>query len=105
MRIARKQSPHGAISQIWAVVAHNVSPGRLKTISEIVPSILIVTGDEDHLISPANSRYLHEHLPESQYEVLKGFGHGLPAQDPPRFNALLETFLDRAKAKLTGSLD
>ena len=105
MRIARKQSPLGAVSQMWAALAHSVSPERLKTISEIVPSILIVTGDEDHLISPVNSYYLHEHLPESQYELFKGFGHGLPAQDPPRFNALLETFFDRAKAKLAGSFD
>ena len=90
---------------MWAALAHNVSPERLRTVSEVIPSILIVTGDKDHLISPVNSRYLHEHLPGSQYEVLKGFGHGLNAQDPPRFNALLETCFDRAKAKLTGSLD
>lgn len=90
---------------MWAVTAHSVSPERLKTISEIIPSILIVTGDNDHLIWPVNSRYLHEHLPGSQYELLKGFGHGLPAQDPPRFNALLGAFFDRAKVKLAGSLD
>lgn len=104
MRIARKQSPLGAVSQMWAVLGHHVNPERLKTISEIVPSVLIVTGDEDHLISPVNSHYLHEHLPGSQYELFEGFGHGLPGQDPPRFNALLETFLHRAKAKLAGAI-
>jgi len=85
---------------MWAVLAHNVSPARLKTISQVIPSVLIVTGDKDHLIFPVNSRYLHDHLPGSQYEVFKGFGHGLLGQDPPRFNALLEAFITRAKTKL-----
>jgi pimeloyl-ACP methyl ester carboxylesterase len=103
MQVARKQSPLGAVSQMWAVWTHRVKPGRLRTISEVIPGILIVTGDEDHLVRPENSRYLHEQLPGSQYEVFKGFGHGLPGQDPPRFNALLEAFIVRVNAKLAGS--
>lgn len=91
------------MSQTWAALTHHVKPERLRTISEVVPSILIVTGDEDHFVWPANSRYLHDHLPGSQYEVFKGFGHGLPAQDPARFNALLEVFIARTNAKLAGS--
>jgi len=105
LQTARKQFPLGAISQLWAALTHSVSPERLKTISEVIPSILIVTGDEDNLIWPVNSRYLHERLPGSQYEVFKGCGHGLPAQDPPRFNALLEAFIARTNARLAGSAD
>ena len=86
---------------MWAALAHHVSPERLRTISEVIPSVLIVTGDKDNLIRPVNSRYLHDHLPGSQYEVFKGFGHGLLGQDPPRFNALLEAFITSTKTKLT----
>ena len=61
-----------------------------------------MTGATDYLIWRANSCYLHEHLPGPQYEVLRGFRHGLPVQDPLRFNALLDTCITRAKAKLAG---
>jgi len=41
----RRQTLHGALSQIGAVITHRVSNAQLKGINEKVPRILIVTGD------------------------------------------------------------
>jgi pimeloyl-ACP methyl ester carboxylesterase len=90
IEITKPQTLMGSISQMAAGLTHSVSPARLHAISLSVPKVVIVTGDEDHLVDPRNSAYLKKHMPDAEYIVFGATGHAIQAQRKERFNALLE---------------
>jgi pimeloyl-ACP methyl ester carboxylesterase len=47
--------------------------GRL---GQIVAPTLVVTGDADRLVPPANSHLLAARIPGAELEILAGAGHG-----------------------------
>jgi len=102
MAVTRIQKPLGAISQMWAGFTHHVQPRRLSQISQTIPKVLIVTGDQDHLMRPSNSAYLKQHMPEAEYVVWKDTGHVANIQRAGRFNALLERVFVEGEARLGG---
>lgn len=73
-----------------AALTHHVSPERLRHISRSIPKVLILTGDQDHLVRPSNSVYLKSHMPEAELVEWDHTGHGIHIQRRDRFNALLE---------------
>ena len=85
-----------------AAMTHNVSPERLRQISGSIPKVLIVTGDEDHLVDPANSRYMKEHMPEAELVEWTEAGHGIQVQCQKQFNALLERVVKEGRERLAG---
>ena len=100
--VTRIQKPLGALSQMWAGFTHHVQPERLAQISKTIPKVLIVTGDQDHLVRPSNSAYLKEHMQEAEYIMWKDMGHVVCAQHVGRFNALLERGFLEGEARLKG---
>ena len=76
----RRQTLAGAFAQLRAVATHRVSSAQLREINEHIPAMAILTGDEDNLVNPANSEFLHKHLPAAEYHVFKAAGHALPMQ-------------------------
>ncbi|KAH9020114.1 Alpha/Beta hydrolase protein [Lactarius hengduanensis] len=80
----------GAVSQMWAGLTHHMEAERLAQISKAIPKVLILTGDQDHIIRPSNSAYLSEHMPEAEFVVWTDTGHFVHMQYVKRFNALLE---------------
>ena len=97
------QKPRGAVSQMWAVLMHHVGADRLAQISKTIPKILILTGDQDHLVRPSNSAYLSKHMPEAEFIVWKDTGHVANMQHVERFNTLLERVFLEGLARLEGS--
>ncbi|KAG8841213.1 hypothetical protein FRC20_005151 [Serendipita sp. 405] len=97
IEVQRKQTLGGSFSQMAAVMTHKVSPERLNKIGTSIPKILILTGDIDHLIRPVNSEWLHEHIPQAEYQVWKGAGHGLIGQFSKRFNELLDKVIKEGR--------
>ncbi len=63
--------------QFGAVLGHSTGR-RLASIQ--VPT-RVVTGDQDSLVPPANSRLLRERIPNATLELLPGVGHGIPLMD------------------------
>lgn len=102
--LSRIQKPLGAISQMWAGFTHRVQAERLAQISKTIPKLVILTGDEDHLIRPTNSVYLKKHMPEAEYIVWKDTGHVVNLQHVERFNALLERVFSEGDAKMAGHI-
>ncbi|KAI0736621.1 Alpha/Beta hydrolase protein [Fomitopsis betulina] len=98
--VTRPQKPIGALSQMAAAMTHNVSPERLREISKSIPKVLIVTGDEDHLVDPENSRYMKEQMPEAELVEWAGAGHGIQVQCRNKFNALLERVVKEGRERL-----
>ena len=45
---------------------------------ERIPHLLILQGDRDRIVSPAQAQQLHEKLPTSQYFLIENAGHALP---------------------------
>jgi pimeloyl-ACP methyl ester carboxylesterase len=73
-----------------AALTHNVSNERLKKIGETIPSVAIVTGDEDHLIKTKMSRTIKDAMPDAEFVEWKNTGHSIQAQRPREFNTLVE---------------
>ncbi|CCA67531.1 related to alpha/beta hydrolase [Serendipita indica DSM 11827] len=86
----RKQTLAGSIAQTAAARSHHVTSDRLHKLGQSIPKIWIVTGDVDHLVKPVNSEFLHQHMPQAEYQVWKGVGHGIIGQEPEKFNKNLE---------------
>jgi 3-oxoadipate enol-lactonase len=75
---AEPMNPRSYFSQLTAVVGHSTG-FRLKRIG--CPTV-VVTGDDDVLIPPHNSRVLARLVPGAHLEVLRACGHAIPASDP-----------------------
>ena len=100
--IAKPQLLLGHLSQMAAALTHHVSPSRLAFISARIPKIIIVTGDEDHLVAPEGSRRLWQGMVSDQdidgkggqdlrVELVQweGTGHGIHVQRAREFNELI----------------
>ena len=89
-----------------AGLTHYVSPARLRKISSSIPKVLILTGDQDHLVHYSNSQNLQRNMPEAEFVLWENTGHGISAQWKARFNALLEkTFEGGRLAVAAASVD
>ncbi|KAI0080593.1 alpha/beta-hydrolase [Panus rudis PR-1116 ss-1] len=100
MEITRPQTFFGTISQMIAGMTHHVSPARLNSISKSIPKVVIITGDEDHLVSPKNSFYLKKHMPEAEFIQWKETGHGIHMQQKKMFNELIERVVREGKERI-----
>ena len=98
----RVQKPMGAVSQMWAGFTHHVQVERLAQISQTIPKVMILTGDEDHLMRPTSSAYLKKHMAEAEYVVWKDTGHVVNMQHVERFNTLLEGVFQEGQARMEG---
>lgn len=65
--------------------------GKVSTL--IVPT-LIITGDDDVIISPRNSRFLHREIPYSTLVVVPHGGHYVHVEQPERVAEDLNRFTD-----------
>jgi pimeloyl-ACP methyl ester carboxylesterase len=77
--LLREQAPRAPafFGQLGAVLSHSTGH-RLDRIR--VPT-RVVTGDEDKLVVPFNSKVLSERIPGAALEVLPGVAHGVPLLD------------------------
>ncbi|KAJ7445772.1 alpha/beta-hydrolase [Mycena galericulata] len=92
----------GSLSQMFAALTHRVTPQRLRSISEAIPKVLILTGDDDNLVSPSNSHYLHSCMPAAELVEWEGTGHAIHVQRPKKFNQLLERVFREGRRKAGG---
>ncbi|KAH9050911.1 Alpha/Beta hydrolase protein [Lactarius deliciosus] len=98
--MTRAPKPLGLVSQMSAGLTHHVEAERLAQISKSIPKVLILTGDQDHLVRPSNSAYLSKHMPEAEYVVWKETGHAVHLQHAERFNSLLERVFLEGRASV-----
>jgi 3-oxoadipate enol-lactonase len=88
-------SMEAILGQVAAVMSHKATD-RLKQIR--VPT-LVITGDADRLIPPANSDILAREIPGARLVKLSGGSHGFNFETPEEFNREVLAFLaDSARA-------
>jgi len=56
--------------------------------------VLLLHGEQDRIIPPGASRWLHAHLPDSTLEIIEDDGHALPAHHFAGVINRIEAFLD-----------
>lgn len=64
-----------------------------ERLGQITAPTLVVTGDEDVLVPPANSNILAERIPGASLKIVKGAGHGFFWEAPQEVIALTREFL------------
>ncbi|KIJ43991.1 hypothetical protein M422DRAFT_168948 [Sphaerobolus stellatus SS14] len=99
IEFTRPQTLAGSLSQISAALTHKVTKDRHRLIATSIPKILILTGDKDDLVNPANSKELAKRMPEAEYIQWKDTAHCLHEQWPAKFNELLERVFEEGRTK------
>jgi len=95
----RPQTLAGSLFQMWAALTHRISAERLREISASIPKVLIMTGDQDHLVSPHKSRYIKQQMPEAELLEMAVTGHGIQIQRSEKFNAALERAFEEGRQR------
>ncbi|KAJ1937034.1 hypothetical protein FBU59_004871 [Linderina macrospora] len=88
------------IGQVGTVFRHYVSPARLENLGSLFPDkqILIVTGDQDHLVRTSNSFFIADKIGRDRvrFEQIENAGHGVTSQHPDRFAKSINTMIEEA---------
>ena len=80
------------MGQMQAIMAHKAT----DRLAQISAPTLVLTGDADRLISPANSDVLAERIPGAKLVRLPGGTHGFNFEMPDAFNRTVLDFLATA---------
>ncbi|GBC77266.1 Putative non-heme bromoperoxidase BpoC [bacterium HR08] len=88
-RLAHPVSEQTFLAQIQAVMAFDAA----DRVSAIRAPTLIITGDEDVLIPPENSRNLAARIPGARLAIIEGAGHAVFIEQAEAFNRLVLDFL------------
>ena len=86
----RDQAVHGNLHQMLGILGWDIRP-RLGAIRA---PVLLLAGAEDLLTPPWKCRQTAHGIPGSQFEVVEGFGHAFPVEDPKRFVKRVVEFVD-----------
>ncbi|KAF9036923.1 alpha/beta-hydrolase [Hymenopellis radicata] len=97
--VTRKQPLWGSIFQMYAGLTHYVSPERLRKISSHIPKVVLVTGDDDHLVHASNTLRIKASMPEAELVQWSATGHGIHYQRKHEFNALLERTIKEGRER------
>ena len=82
-------SMEAILGQVAAVMGHRAT----DRLHQIKARTLVITGDADLLIPPANSRVLAEHIPNARLVTILGGSHSFNFETPERFNREVLDFL------------
>jgi pimeloyl-ACP methyl ester carboxylesterase len=90
LRRAERTALRYATAQVLAIARHHT----LDRLEHIRAPTLVLTGDQDRLVPPANSEVLARAIPRARLRVLRGAGHVFPLErEEETVHALREHFL------------
>jgi len=93
VRLALRYSPtpEGAAGQMGALSVFNVK----RRLGEIRSPVLVITGSEDRMMPPDNSKLLAEGIPGAQLYIVEGAGHSFFFEKPDEVNRVLIDFFSK----------
>jgi 3-oxoadipate enol-lactonase len=91
LSLRHQPSPKGVQGQMKALSFFNVK----KRLGEIRCPVLVITGDEDRIMPPQNSRLIAEGIPGAELYIVKGAGHAFYDEKPDEVNRVLTTFFHK----------
>ncbi|NTU69020.1 MAG: alpha/beta fold hydrolase [Chlorobiaceae bacterium] len=89
LSVEHAMTRHGARCQMGALMEFDAE----GFLDQLRMPVLVVTGSEDILIPPENSRLLAGKLPNARLEVISGAGHNFFFEQPETSSTLIEAFL------------
>jgi len=81
-------TPQGAAGQMGALSVFNVK----KRLGEIRCPVLVITGSEDKMMPPENSKLLAEGIAGAKLHIIEGAGHSFCQERPEEVNRVLAEF-------------
>jgi pimeloyl-ACP methyl ester carboxylesterase len=81
-------TPAGAAGQMAALSVFNVK----RRLGEIRCPVLVITGSEDRMMPPENSRLLAEGIAGAELHMVPGAGHAFQQEQPDEVNRMLTEF-------------
>jgi|tagenome__1003787_1003787.scaffolds.fasta_scaffold20948677_2 3-oxoadipate enol-lactonase len=96
-RLAQRPGLVAYSHQLGAAATHST----LKRLPRIAAPTLVVHGDQDAVVPPANAQLLIDAIPDSELELRTDIGH-LYYTDRPRMDARIQRFLLSHTPELTG---
>lgn len=91
-----QQKPENLVRILGALAARK---DLSSSVSQIHCPVLVVTGYEDKIISPAVTEKLAKAIPKAHFEKIAGAGHLPNLEQPEEFNRILEDFLESLRGK------
>jgi len=88
-------TPEGAAGQFGALSVFNVK----RRLGEIRCPVLVITGSEDRMMPPENSRLLAEGIEGAEHYVVNGAGHSFFLEEPDEVNGVLIDFLSKQESQ------
>ena len=82
-------SMEAILGQVAAVMSHKAT----DRLHQITSPTLVITGDADRLVPPANSDVLAKYIPGARLVKIAGGSHGFNFETPDIFNRAVLTFL------------
>jgi 3-oxoadipate enol-lactonase len=82
-------SMEAILGQVTAVMSHKAT----DRLHQIKSPTLVITGDADRLVPPANSDILAKHIPGARLVKIPGGSHGFNFETPELFNREVLSFL------------
>ncbi len=83
------QQLEGYIAQTGAVLEHDTR----SLAGRIAQPTLLLTGEDDLLVTPSQSRALAASMPNARLQIISSCGHQLPLEKPEEFNTAVTAFL------------
>jgi pimeloyl-ACP methyl ester carboxylesterase len=83
-----------------AGLTHRVSGDRLREISRLIPKVVIVTGDEDHLVDPQRSKFIKANMPEAEFIEFADTGHAIQIQRAKEVNGIIARAIREGRSRL-----
>jgi pimeloyl-ACP methyl ester carboxylesterase len=84
--------PAGRIRQAMAIAR---SPSRVEALAAVAVPTLVVHGDADRLVPPAEGRRTAAAVPGARFELVEGMGHDYP---PEHWDRLVELLAGHARS-------
>lgn len=66
----------------------------MKEVGSITTPAIVVVGAEDAMTPIKYAEYLRSSMPDARLEIIEGAGHMVMLEQPERFNAVVERFLE-----------
>lgn len=89
--IIESNDPSGIIVDSMAMADR---PDSTPLLPRIACPTLVIVGDEDQPTPPAEARFMAQAIPGAALAVIAGAGHLSNAEQPERFNEVVEKFLE-----------
>jgi pimeloyl-ACP methyl ester carboxylesterase len=80
---------------LWELVRASAGDGQVYRLDELIPPVLVVTGDDDRIVPIDQSLRLADEIPGAELAVFRACGHVPQEECPQQFLAAIAPFMEQ----------